>query len=765
MKLGNMPSSQRSLVITQTRNSVVIFASYLSFCAADLRKILHRGIRDFLCSVLIVKKRPAKRKKKIELGPKKSARSARRQTSRLNRPRAFRRKRIQTPVESNEKRRQLGRLHAALQLQQRHRFGSFLFSQVNNNEEEDETFEVASGYEQEDQDPLQFPHKCPVCSKRFASASGLKQHSHIHCSSKPFRCNVCNKAYTQFSNLCRHRKVHSVGFCSSTQLTSRFQDGNVCSFCSRQFASQIALQKHRSHCEANRMASTIYNQLNGTIQTAATAQQSNGTTPQQAALFHHFAPPYNWPQLLQLAAQRQNLGIGAAAMTPASANGIFAPSLFAATATSTAATPFEQTANSADFLAAACRGMLPPSGARTSATATSSSSSTGNVECADQSPRSSADTPPPKRNSLFSAESLLGANEQRKTSVIQKTSQLLVQADDHEHADACTDSETADDEPLQMGDSATSPAPTRQRRPSSSSSHLHRPQPRRLHSFDGPEDLNDLRNQNRTTFAPFGDLAPLMTPFSSTAFLTMLQQQRAGAMHAFMSQNSAVPFHPTASAYHPLLSAAALNQPHTQSTGGLLAAALATPSSQSTVNYAHPGVLHSTSMINNSASKLTVPLATTKQKPISRVESKPLIKSPITTGGPVRNTNKERYTCKFCQKNFPRSANLTRHLRTHTGEQPYKCHDCDRSFSISSNLQRHVRNIHNKEKPFKYRHIKKHEMQNQEQQMAADSTTGHQQLLERLKNVSGDRLNSSAAGSANSSLGFNVSSLFPTRSL
>ncbi|GBL90043.1 MDS1 and EVI1 complex locus protein, partial [Araneus ventricosus] len=85
--------------------------------------------------------------------------------------------------------------------------------------------------------------------------------------------------------------------------------------------------------------------------------------------------------------------------------------------------------------------------------------------------------------------------------------------------------------------------------------------------------------------------------------------------------------------------------------------------------------------------------------------------------------NKEKYSCKFCGKVFPRSANLTRHLRTHTGEQPYKCKYCDRSFSISSNLQRHVRNIHNKEKPFKCplcercfgqqtnldRHLKKHE--------------------------------------------------------
>ncbi|KAK6024898.1 zinc finger, C2H2 type [Ostertagia ostertagi] len=331
-------------------------------------------------------------------------------------------------------------------------------------------------------------HKCALCPKSFSSASGLKQHSHIHCSSKPFRCHICNKAYTQFSNLCRHRRIHL--------------DGWQCPICQQSLPSHNALVKHRTLCE---MASALYKPL----------------IPHMPipGLSAHMIPNY-WPHLLHIATQMHSVPMGMYGQMDA----------------------YKMLNASSDI---------------------------------ESSPQSSGHT---SEHSPY----------ERKGS-------------------PCSEAEAS---PLDL-------TTKREERKSECES-----------NDSGNEDENELSSFAKRAESVQPCLTPTMNPFSSPAFLSLLQR----------------PF------------------PYS------------TPSSYAV--------------------------------------------SPQVT-----KTTKDRYTCKFCQKVFPRSANLTRHLRTHTGEQPYKCQYCERSFSISSNLQRHVRNIHNKERPFRCprcdrcfgqqtnldRHLKKHD--------------------------------------------------------
>uniref|UniRef100_A0A182PF99 C2H2-type domain-containing protein n=1 Tax=Anopheles epiroticus TaxID=199890 RepID=A0A182PF99_9DIPT len=82
-------------------------------------------------------------------------------------------------------------------------------------------------------------HACPECGKTFATSSGLKQHTHIHSSVKPFQCEVCFKSYTQFSNLCRHRRMHA-----NCQVQIK------CNKCGDSFSTTTSLSKHKRFCDS-----------------------------------------------------------------------------------------------------------------------------------------------------------------------------------------------------------------------------------------------------------------------------------------------------------------------------------------------------------------------------------------------------------------------------------------------------------------------------------------------------------------------------------
>ncbi|XP_052764334.1 zinc finger protein with KRAB and SCAN domains 1-like isoform X8 [Mya arenaria] len=54
------------------------------------------------------------------------------------------------------------------------------------------------------------------------------------------------------------------------------------------------------------------------------------------------------------------------------------------------------------------------------------------------------------------------------------------------------------------------------------------------------------------------------------------------------------------------------------------------------------------------------------------------------------STHAKPYTCRYCQKSFAKSGNLTSHERIHTGEKPYQCQVCQKRFNQRSNMRSHM---------------------------------------------------------------------------
>ncbi|XP_055302445.1 zinc finger protein 883-like [Sitodiplosis mosellana] len=77
---------------------------------------------------------------------------------------------------------------------------------------------------------------CTVCSKSFASRSGLKRHVQIHSTDKRFQCEICSKRFQLQSYLTEHMKIHTG------------EKTFNCIHCSKRFLRRSRLELHkRSH--------------------------------------------------------------------------------------------------------------------------------------------------------------------------------------------------------------------------------------------------------------------------------------------------------------------------------------------------------------------------------------------------------------------------------------------------------------------------------------------------------------------------------------
>ncbi|XP_064091019.1 histone-lysine N-methyltransferase PRDM16-like isoform X1 [Macrobrachium nipponense] len=555
-------------------------------------------------------------------------------------------------------------------------------------------------------------HACRECGKTFATSSGLKQHTHIHSSVKPFQCEVCFKAYTQFSNLCRHKRMHA---------DCRLQI--KCTKCGQAFSTVTSLAKHKRFCDTAPSLTMPPGPPSMSDKLSHHSGLPIGTIPSSANPFMMYPRPP-----LPLLPTSLLPGYSMFHNLPSLVGGPRHPLL-----TSPLLLPFQSTQNhNQHSIPVKDKKDLPNCGSQS----------------LKLSPRlDPPDSPIPETMSRpISRPSSAPCSPKRNPTPTGKTS-----------PDRSESSVVSDAAPPDMKEaSEIKEEPVKKEE---SNRKLRTPREKR----EQPLDLTLRRAEvesdlllARLGLSQGDSKEPTRLPSPDSLEAKSPEGPRSRPDHPFLrisdllKDTNPVSVNPTPTQPPPLLD------------------------SQSKLPLAYPRPLHPVTLLdmyrNLDHSLERSPLLpgcgglpTTNRYPLllpyfpptsmgglgmgmNRATGLDMLKAHMSnsgrsfgdTGRPFGDMNrpydlmsshvprpKDRYACKFCGKVFPRSANLTRHLRTHTGEQPYKCNYCERSFSISSNLQRHVRNIHNKEKPFKCplcdrcfgqqtnldRHLKKHEIE------------------------------------------------------
>ncbi|XP_068242407.1 transcription factor hamlet-like isoform X1 [Palaemon carinicauda] len=567
-------------------------------------------------------------------------------------------------------------------------------------------------------------HACPECGKTFATSSGLKQHTHIHSSVKPFQCEVCFKAYTQFSNLCRHKRMHA---------DCRLQI--KCTRCGQAFSTVTSLAKHKRFCDTApslSMPPGHHSLHDNKLSPNGLHLGGISSTPPSPFMMYP-RPVLPFPSLLSSYPMFPSIpSLVGGPQHPLLTSSLLLPFQNSSHRDTSSSTPTEEKEpNNFDVRMPISSGLetaQSPVQEESSLLASPRFSPSPTPNYSLSSVRESLPVSDLKNVSEESQEPedfkehLTNSPEIRKTSSESLESKHVLEMSKNEiKIELTTGNRERKEQPLdltlrrkdneginlflgsfsdvshasdQIRECVHSPAPVEAKSVEES---LPRPDRPFLRISDLLKDTNNTSKGPPPPQSPSLFEAPVKLPLAyprpmHPAFLLDMYRSidcsldRSHLLHGGSLPGGSIP-----GTRYPLL----------------------------------PPYLPPTSMTGMGLG-------------LNRNAGLDMLKAHMSSAGrPYGDINrpydlmashipraKDRYSCKFCGKVFPRSANLTRHLRTHTGEQPYKCKYCERSFSISSNLQRHVRNIHNKEKPFKCplcdrcfgqqtnldRHLKKHEV-------------------------------------------------------
>ncbi|XP_071840321.1 histone-lysine N-methyltransferase MECOM-like isoform X2 [Apostichopus japonicus] len=562
-------------------------------------------------------------------------------------------------------------------------------------------------------------HTCPECNKTFATASGLKQHTHIHSSIKPFICEVCLKSYTQFSNLCRHKRMHAD---CRTQLK--------CSTCGQLFTTVTSLNKHRRFCHS--AGHLVNKHLSPSSPTMPQPIHPPNILPYSPSLIG--LPP---SALYQASiAQMWSANIQQALLAQSFGKTILPnPYLIGYPPLSTTHAPLYQSLNAGGGSISTLgeghekliRSFSPPDWMKELPSSDAEKDSSRPVKERDEGGEDSKE------------ETTEGGvqEDEYEPEVKRKRMEALSPTSTSDREEAGSSPHRSDDTPVKERLSGSFPRFFQNGAPSpvgSDSNPIGSPRTS-LSQDRGPSAFSPLQPSPtasiksrdskspgrkpeeqpldltmQRTSPPLGllsPMSPLTAGYTKDHFLHLsdLAENRTNRLLKF-------PYPPQLPSTFDPMYKVRLEQQQQQ---------LAEHYSRSALTNCLPGMtpFPPPNLLSSSqAAFLKYNIQGRHQLPFTGSVIYPTSSKDMMIRG-----GKDRYTCKFCGKLFPRSANLTRHLRTHTGEQPYSCKYCDRSFSISSNLQRHVRNIHNKEKPFKCplcdrcfgqqtnldRHLKKHD--------------------------------------------------------